>query len=420
MSTDFKSLKITRQFLDALSEIGITEPTEIQIKAIVPAMAGQDILGIAQTGSGKTLAYLLPLVSKVKYAQGNTPRALILGPSKELVIQIFRVLAALVVHADIRIVCLYGGVGKKEQVAAIEEGVDIIVSTPGRFIDLYSYGHIFTKQINTLVLDEADRMMDMGFMGQLRQILEVIPSRRQNLLFSATFPERVERLAAEFLEFPLRIEARNSEKPVDEVSQVWYSTPNFRTKLHLLLYFLLDSEWNRVMIFCRTKDSAERVSRYLDRHEVGGVRVLHGNKSQNARINALDAFQEGELRVLVTTDVTSRGIDVSNVSHVVNFELPKSPEDYLHRIGRTARIHREGAAITFVNKAEVVHLEKIVAYTSVAIPEEPMPPQIATADYLPGERKVIDMELDEQRRKADPSFQGAFHEKKGRGGRRRK
>lgn len=198
MESGFRSLNVTRQFADALDAMGMIEPTEIQQKTIVPAMAGQDVLGIAQTGSGKTLAYLLPLVLKVKYAQDMHPRAVILAPSKELVVQIQRVLEQLTANTDLRSVSLYGGVGKKEQVAILEKGVDIVVSTPGRFIDLYSFGHIFTRQIKTLVLDEADRMMEMGFMPQLRQILEIIPVKRQNLLFSATFPERVERLAAEF------------------------------------------------------------------------------------------------------------------------------------------------------------------------------------------------------------------------------
>ncbi len=412
MSTRFEDLNITRQFLNALDDLGLENPTDIQSKAIGPARNGQDVLGIAQTGSGKTLAYLLPLVMKVKFAEGMHPRALILAPSKELVIQITRVLESLITYTDLRVVCLYGGIGKKTQVAEIEAGVDILVSTPGRFIDIYSFGHIHTRGLKTLVLDEADRMMEMGFMPQLRQILEVIPVKRQNLLFSATFPQRVEELAAEFLEFPTRVESEGKEKAVKEVTQQWYPVPNFKSKLNLLLHFMENPEWNRVIVFCRTKDEAERTSRYLDRTLKDEVRVLHSNKGQNARINALDDFRKGEVRLLITTDVTSRGIDVENVSHVVNFEIPKSSEDYLHRIGRTARINRDGVAVSFANRAEVILLERIEKRIDSHIARVEWPEEVAKGEFLAGEKKEIDRELDRQKRIADPTFKGAFHEKK--------
>lgn len=412
MENGFSALPITRQFLDALSGMGLNNPTEIQEKAIVPALAGQDVLGIAETGSGKTLAYLLPLVLKIKYAKDQHPRALVLAPSKELVIQIHRVLTELCVNTDIRSVCLYGGVGKKEQVVQLDAGCDIVVSTPGRLIDIYSYGHVYLRQVRTLVLDEADRMMEMGFMPQLRRILEVIPSKRQNLLFSATFPDRVETMAAEFLEFPTRVMSAEQGRPVDQLHQAWYPVPNFRSKLQLITWLLQDDAWNRVMIFCRTKDTAERVYKYLDRHNVCTVRVLHANKGQNTRINALDEFRDGHVRLLVTTDVTSRGIDVDNVSHVVNFELPKSPEDYLHRIGRTARIKREGMAISLVDPAEEFLLDKIIDFADNAIEKLPWPEAVKLGEDLPGERQEIMRELDRQKKLLDPTFKGAFHDRK--------
>ncbi len=415
MENGFESLGITRQFLNAMDGMGLSAPTEIQEKAITPALSGQDILGIAQTGSGKTLAFLIPLVMKIKYAQGEHPRGLILAPSKELVVQIYRVLELLTANTDIRLACLYGGVGKTEQIETLEAGVDIVVSTPGRFLDLYSLGHIFTRLIKTLVLDEADRMMEMGFMPQLRNILEKIPVKRQNLLFSATFPERVERMAEEFLEFPTRVESSDSQKPVKEVEQFWYAVPNFRTKLNLLLRLLQDKSWDRLIIFCRTKDSAERVSHFLGRREVGEVRVLHSNKGQNTRINALDEFGEGKVRILVTTDVTSRGIDVAHVSQVINFELPKTPEDYLHRIGRTARINRKGMAISLVNKVEKFFLENIEAFIDSAIPEKALPEGVYSGEFLPGEKQELDRDFDSQKKRRDPSFKGAFHEKKRKG-----
>ncbi len=411
MENGFAEFGVTRQFLDALDDMGVTSPTEIQRAAIVPAMAGQDVLGIAETGSGKTLAFLLPLAMKLKYTRDGHPLALILVPSKELAIQIYRVWTSLTAHSDLRAVCLYGGVGKKTQVAELEAGADVIITTPGRLIDLYSYGHIFLRQVRTLVLDEADRMMEMGFMPQLRRILEIIPVKRQNLLFSATFPDRVEHMAAEFLEFPTRVESAEHGKPVATVLQQWYAVGNFRTKL-MLLEHVLDEGWERVMIFCRTRDAAERVSKYLERQRPGTVRVLHSNKGQHTRNNALDAFREGKVKVLVSTDVSSRGIDVEGVSHVVNFEVPKSIDDYLHRIGRTARVQREGMAISLANPAEEADVFKISKALDSPIIQVPFPENVPIAPDLPGERQEILKALDVQKRRADPTFKGAFHEKK--------
>ncbi len=411
MKDGFSELKITKQFVRALEEMGITNPSEIQQKAIGPALSGQDVLGIAQTGSGKTLAFLLPLVMKLKYAQGETIRALILAPSKELVVQINNELTHLLTYTDLRNVAIYGGVGKKAQVEKIEAGCDILVSTPGRFLDLYSYGHIHTRQIKTLVLDEADRMMQMGFMPQLRRILEVIPVKRQNLLFSATFPKHVENMAEEFLEFPTRVESSKVEKPVDELRQTWYPAKNFRSKLNLVEYLLNDESLTRVIIFCRTKDAAERVSRYLERKNAGTIAVLHANKAQNTRINAMDSFKKGEIRVLVTTDVTSRGIDVKGVSHVINFELPKVPEDYLHRIGRTARMHQVGEALALVGEHEKYLLRKIESFIDSEIESLAWPENVSEGDYLPGEEKKVAIELDNQKRERNPNYQGAFHKR---------
>jgi ATP-dependent RNA helicase RhlE len=345
-----------------------------------------------------------------------------IGPAGSMPLEIvygFAYLKKAAAYTDIRSICLYGGVGKKEQTELLQQGCDIIVSTPGRFIDLYSYGSIPTRQIKTLVLDEADRMMELGFMPQLRQVLEIIPVKRQNLLFSATFPERVEGLAAEFLEFPTRVESDDVQKPVKEVSQFWYAVPNFKTKLNLLMALLATGGFERTMVFCRTKDSAERASRYLSRQDIGEVRVLHGNKGQNTRINALKDFREGAVRMLVTTDVTSRGIDVENVSHVINFELPKVPEDYLHRIGRTARIHRLGEAISFVNKAERYYLKDIERYIDSRIDEKPVSDTVRQDEFLPGEKREIALQIDHQKRKADPTFKGAFHDRQKKSGKKK-
>ncbi|HAH36273.1 MAG TPA: DEAD/DEAH box helicase, partial [Algoriphagus sp.] len=237
----FDAFKLNKQLLNAVAEAGYTSPTAIQEKAIPLALAGHDVLGIAQTGTGKTAAYVLPNLMKVKYAQGNLPRALILAPTRELVMQIEEVCHQLATYTDLRIVSLYGGIGPKTQIEQIQAGVDIVISTPGRFLDLYKKGVMITKELKTMVLDEADKMMDMGFMPQIRSILEVIPVKRQNLLFSATFAPRVDRLAAEFLEFPERVEITPSATTAETIGQVKYYVPNIRTKIYLLEY-LLDSE----------------------------------------------------------------------------------------------------------------------------------------------------------------------------------
>ncbi|MCA1750381.1 MAG: DEAD/DEAH box helicase [Cryomorphaceae bacterium] len=415
MKNGFEAFRITRQFIDALDAMGIDTPTEIQDKAIVPALAGQDVLGIAETGSGKTLAYLLPLAAKIKYAREGHPLAVVLAPSKELAVQIHRVWCSLAANTDMRAVCLYGGVGKKTQVAALEAGCEVVITTPGRLIDLYSFGHVFLRQVRTLVLDEADRMMEMGFMPQLRSILEIIPVKRQNLLFSATFPERMEHMAGEFLDFPVRVESAEHGKPVESVIQQWVPVPNFRTKLGFLRH-VLDGGWERVMVFCRTRDAAERVSKYLERRRPGSVRVLHSNKGQHSRINALDAFREGEVQVLVTTDVSSRGIDIAGVSHVVNFEIPKTIEDYLHRIGRTARINTEGTAVSLANPAEAPEILAIAEALGADVVRTELPAAVEQAPDLPGERQEIARALDMMKRKADSTYKGAFHDKQKRPG----
>ena len=408
----FSDLNVTRQFLNALEENNITTPTPIQEKTIPPARAGQDIIGIAQTGTGKTLAYLIPLAMFVKYHQAVGIRAVVLAPTKELVLQIHQNLLQLITYTDIVSVCLYGGVGKKEQTAQLEQGPDVVVTTPGRLLDLYQDGVLKLRHLKLLVLDEADRMMEMGFMRQLRSILEIIPRKRQNLLFSATFPERVESLAAEFLDFPTRIEVAPQATPVAGVEQAVFRVPNFRTKLALLLHLLKSEDMQRVMVFCSTRETAGNIHRYLDRMGVGEVRVLHSNKAQNSRINALEEFRNGAIRIIVSTDVTSRGIDVSAVSHVINFNIPRHYEDYVHRIGRTARLNAQGVAYSFEDPSEKYHTKNIEALIRMEIPVLELPQSLPVLDYLKGEKQELARRIDEQKRKADPTFKGAFHEKK--------
>jgi ATP-dependent RNA helicase RhlE len=409
----FEQFKLNRQLLDAVKDAGFETPTEIQQKAIPIILGGQEVIGIAQTGTGKTAAYVLPVLMKIKYAQDSDPRALILVPTKELTLQIAEHTTQLSKNTDLRILPLYGGVGIKPQIEAIQKGVDILIATPGRFMELYLQNELPTKQIKTLVIDEADRMMDMGFLNQIRKIMDVLPRKRQNLLFSATFSEKVEKLSGDFLTFPVKIEVTPQSTPARQVEQVLYHVPNLKTKINFIEYLLQDKEvFSRVMIFTRTKANADAVSKYIERKELGPVRVVHSNKSQNTRINAVNEFKEGNLRVLVTTDVTARGIDVIKVSHVINFDVPILYEDYVHRIGRTGRAFQEGNAITLVTKAEEYHIAKIEKLIREKIKEVLLPSAIEIAPTSFEEKQQMAREIDQQKRKEDPDFKGAFHDKK--------
>jgi len=409
----FEDLKLTRQFLNAIEDWGFEQPTEIQIKAIPPIRSGQDLIGIAQTGTGKTAAFLLPILHLLKYAQGTQPRCLILVPTKELVMQIVSHAEHLAKYTDLRVIGLYGGIGPKAQAQEMEKGKDIIVATPGRFMEIYFKGVIDCKKIKHLVLDEADRMMDMGFMHQLRKIFEIIPNKRQNLLFSATFPERVEHLAEEFLLWPTRVEVSPQATPVETVEQFLYRVPNFRTKIDLLVHLLeTDESMERVIVFTRTKDYAENISKYLDRKELGEVRVIHSNKGQNSRINAMADFRAGDVRILVSTDVSARGIDIPEVSHVINFSIPRDSFDYVHRIGRTGRAFRAGTAISFADHTESYYIRKIEDVTKQLIPVLELPESLFIHPTPKSEKQDQAREIDKQKHREDPNYKGAFHEKK--------
>jgi len=412
--THFEDLKLNKQLLNAVEELGYKSPTPVQQKTIPAILAGHDIIGIAQTGTGKTAAYLLPLLYKIKYPQGQIPRALILAPSKELAIQIFENLQQLSKYCGTRNVCLYGGVGPKTQIEQIEAGVDIIVSTPGRFLELYRKGVLKVKDLKTFILDEADKMMAMGFVPQIKEILEKIPRKRQNLLFSATFPEKVQYFADEFLEFPQKIEVTPQSTPAETIDHYFYKTPNIKTKINLLSSLLNDESFNKVIVFTRTKEIANNIFKFLDRKLNEQVRVIHGNKGQNSRINAFNDFRDDKVRVLVTTDVSARGLDISMVSHVINFDVPRLYEEYVHRIGRTGRAEQSGIAISFANEVEEIHLKEIEKIISSKIGERPLPKEIDIPKTSLEESQEIAMEIDSIKRLADPNFKGAFHEKKSR------
>lgn len=414
MPKKFEEFNLNRQILNAVEDAGFTVATPIQEKAIAPVLSGQDICGIAETGTGKTAAYVLPMLMQLKYAQGDAARALILAPTRELAMQIAEHVTMFSKYTDLRSAVIYGGLGPKTQIAKLKEGVDLIIATPGRFLDLYLAGHINTQYIKFLVLDEADKMMDMGFIGSIHRILEVVPRRRQNLLFSATMSDLVQKIAGDFLKHPTVIEASVQATPAATVTQSLYDVPNFKTKINLLSHLLKnDEEVKRLIIFCKTKTVADNIFAFIVRRfGAEAVRVIHANKGQNTRINSINSFKEGDVRVLVATDVASRGIDVSEVSHVINFDVPIIIEDYVHRIGRTGRAFNSGIAITFCTESEKYYIKKIEKLIRQHIPVVDLPAEVFIEETPFEERQSIAREIDLQKRKEDPDFQGAFHEKK--------
>lgn len=406
----FKELNISKQILMALEEGGFENPTPVQREVFPVIRSGRDIVGIAQTGTGKTLAYLMPILMKLGYAQGYTPRALVIVPTRELVVQVCETLDLLTEYMDIRYLGIYGGTNIRTQQEKVFEGVDLLVATPGRFMDIYMNGIIRTQQLKTVVIDEADKLMDLGFIPQLRSILDVIPEKHQTLLFSATFSDSVAKLAEDFLVNPERVEVAPQATPVDNINQIGYEVPNIMTKINLLRLLLADKEcFTRVMIFTETKKNADRIVEKLESFWKEELSVIHSNKAQNSRLNALRAFKEGRSRIMVASDVAARGIDVQDVSHVINFDIPTTPEEYIHRIGRTGRAGKEGIAISFVSEKErlkFVAIEKLIGQEIDVID---LPENLIISDILLDEEKVQTANIVYQRGK--PKGGGAFHTK---------
>ena len=368
-STSFATLGLAEPLLRALDKERFLQPTPIQANAIPPLLAGRDLLGVAQTGTGKTAAFALPmlqhLAGKPASTQRYATRALILAPTRELALQIEESLHRLAGEQKRRVVAILGGVSRSMQVQRMRGGADIVVGTPGRICDLMATGELKFNAVSHFVLDEADRMLDLGFIRDIRRIVAALPVERQSALFSATMPAEVGRLAETLLRNPVRVEIARTEKTELPIEQhVHFVDP--AGKRALLGRLLADPAMSRVIVFTRTKRSADRVAETLD---LGGVRVsaLHGNKSQPARQKALEQFRSGRARVLVATDIAARGIDVIGISHVINFDLPGQPEDYVHRIGRTARAGASGVAISFCDAAEHGALRAIERMTGVSI-----------------------------------------------------
>ena len=407
----FQELNISKQILRALEDVGFEEPTPIQKEVFPLSRAGKDVIGIAQTGTGKTLAYLIPMLMKLHYAQGLVPRALVVVPTRELVVQVCESVELLTEYMDIRCVGVYGGTNIRTQQDRVFDGVDLLVATPGRFMDIYYNGILRTKLIKTVVVDEADRLMDLGFLPQLKSIFEVLPERHQTLLFSATFSEAVAKLAEDFLVNPVRVEVARQATPVEEVTQERYDVPNIMTKINLLKTLLEDKDnFRKVMVFTETKRNADRIVERLADYWQGELSVIHSNKAQNTRLKALRAFKEGDSRILVASDVAARGIDVQDVTHVINFDIPSMAEEYVHRIGRTARAGKEGVAISFVSASEEERFDEIERLIGQQVPVLELPDDLEISDVLLDEEKVQTNNIVYQR--GVPRGGGAFQDKK--------
>src|SRR5918992_4114408 len=346
----FSSLKLHPALLKAIRELGFARPTPIQSEAIPPALGGRDVLACAQTGSGKTAAFLLPILNHLIDRPRRTTRALVITPTRELAAQIVEDLNALAVHTPLTGAAVFGGVGMGPQEHAFRSGVDVIVATPGRLLDHLRSGYARLTQLEHLVLDEADRMLDMGFLPEIRRVLRHLPAKRQTLFFSATIPPPIAMLAREMLHNPVAINLERAAAPAVGITHAVYPVPQ-ELKAPLLTTLLRRGEIKEALVFTRTKHRANRLAEYLVRQGLDAERI-HGNRSQAQRTAALAAFKEGTLRILVATDIAARGIDVEALGHVVNFDVPPAPEDYIHRVGRTGRAEMTGDAFTFVSPEE--------------------------------------------------------------------
>jgi ATP-dependent RNA helicase RhlE len=353
----FESLGLKPELLRAVADKGYTVPTPIQQQAIPAVLAGGDVLAGAQTGTGKTAGFTLPLLQKLGARHGKNPRALVLTPTRELAAQVAQSIADYGKYVDLRTQVVFGGVSEKPQIDRARQGCDILVATPGRLLDLCEQRAISLSEVNMFILDEADRMLDMGFIRDIKRVLKMLPQHRQNLMFSATYSDDIRQLANGFLRNPTALQVTPRNATADRVEQSAYRVPKDH-KRHLLAHLITEGNWHQVLVFTRTKHGANRLTQQLERSGINAM-AIHGNKSQNARVKALQDFKENRITALVATEVAARGLDIKELPHVVNYELPNVPEDYVHRIGRTARAGSTGAAISLVSPDEVSYLRDI-------------------------------------------------------------
>ena len=361
----FQDFQLSEAIVHGAQRMGYIEPSPIQLQAIPKILTGKDVVASAQTGTGKTAAFGLPILSMLGKSTGKT-RCLILEPTRELAIQVEQAFQDFAAFTDLSIAVLFGGVGYGIQKKALQEGADIIVATPGRFLDLLQQGEISLKEVKMLILDEVDRMLDMGFLPDVRRIVQACPSKRQTLLFSATMPQEIERLSQWCLSNPEKIDIGERRSPAESVTHAFYPVAADQ-KFELLLALLERTDFHSVLICCRTKDGADRIARQLLQQQ-HTVAVLHSNRSQQERIEALDGFKNGRYEVMVATDIAARGIDIAGVSHVINYDVPQHPEDYVHRIGRTGRAQSIGDAFTLMTAEELPHVQAIELFINSKVP----------------------------------------------------
>jgi ATP-dependent RNA helicase RhlE len=410
----FQDLNITTPLRNALEDIGINTPTPIQEESFSTIMSGKDMVGIAQTGTGKTFAYMLPILRMLKYSEQKNPRVLVLVPTRELVVQVVEEIKKLTAYMNVRIAGIYGGVNMNTQHQSLLQGQDIVVATPGRLYDLVLRRALQLKSIQKLVIDEVDVMLDLGFKFQINNIFELLPQNRQNIMFSATITENVENLIEANFKSPQTISVAASGTPLDNIKQTGYKIPNFYTKVNLLRHILADKEtYSKVLIFVAYKRMADRLYTELEQYFQDECTVIHSNKTQNYRLRSIKQFGSGFCRILVATDVMARGLDIESVSHVINFDTPKYPENYMHRIGRTGRAEKQGNSILMTTEAEMESLEKIEALMKMQVPQEELPAEIEISSELIPEEQPKVFEINNPGKNKDENAPGpAFHEKK--------
>ncbi|MDF3019998.1 MAG: ATP-dependent helicase RhlE [Steroidobacteraceae bacterium] len=353
----FDSLGLKPELLRAVADKGYTQPTPIQAQAIPAVLSGSDVLAGAQTGTGKTAGFTLPLLQKLGARSGRNPRALVLTPTRELAAQVAQSIADYGKYGDLRTQVIFGGVSERPQIANMRNGCDILVATPGRLLDLCEQRAVNLSEVQIFILDEADRMLDMGFIRDIKRILKMLPQQRQNLMFSATYSDEIRQLANSFVKNPISVQVTPRNATADKVEQSAYRVSK-EHKRHLLAHLIKEGDWHQVLVFTRTKHGANRLTQQLERAGITAM-AIHGNKSQNARVRALEDFKENRITALVATEVAARGLDIKELPHVVNYELPNVPEDYVHRIGRTARAGSTGAAVSLVSPDELSLLKDI-------------------------------------------------------------
>ena len=410
----FEDLNLNTSLKNALRDMQLTTPTTIQHKIFSVIMSGRDTIGIAQTGTGKTYAYLLPCLRKWTFSKGLTPQIMIIVPTRELVIQVVEETKKLTKYMEVSIVGAYGGTNIKPQMNALHQGADLVVGTPGRLTDLILNGILKTKLIKTLIIDEVDEMLNLGFRKQLENLMVLLPEKRQNLMFSATLDDEIQNLINFFFKRPERIEAAPAGSPLKNINQILYSVPNFNTKINFLEQLLTDKKiMHKVLVFVSSKKLADDLFEKINKLFPEEVGIIHSNKSQNFRFDTYRKFQSGTYRILITTDLISRGLDISGASHVINFDLPEIQENYIHRIGRTGRAEKKGKAISLFSPYEAHKKLAIEKLMNFEIPTKTLPKTIKLSrvlilDELP---KSHQPNLELKNPLSTPSGQ-AYHEKK--------